>query len=331
MKAIQVMDGREVALLDLPVPAPGPGEVLVRVEAVTTCPQWDLHLRHNEPMFVGHVFRYPYMPGQPGHEATGEVEAVGAGVKELEVGDRVSVWRDPGHDVPGCYAQFVVRRQEDVLRVPRDLPYEATASLELAMCVGATFLRLKAMDALRERRVGVSGLGPAGLIAGQMARAEGAASVTGFDLSAQRREHARRHGFDAVYDPREDLAARFPARPPHLGGPWKPGLECGVDCVGAKASVEFLMDRVAETVALFGVQREDYTFAPRHWISLCLVGYPRHTREAAQYALGLLEGGQLDLTALVTHHLPLERYAEGIDLLERQEAIKVCFWPWREA
>jgi len=331
MKVIQVMAARgEVAVLDLPVPTPGPGEVLVRVQAVTTCPQWDLHLRHNEPMFVGHTFRYPYAPGQPGHEATGEIEALGNGVNALSVGDRVSVWRDPGHDVPGCYAQFVVRKQEDVIRVPSDLPYAATAPLELAMCVGATFLRLTGMDALRDRRVGVSGLGPAGLIAGQMARAEGAASVVGFDPSAKRREHAGRHGFDAVYDPRGDLAGLFPARAPKLGGAWKPGLDCAVDCVGAKASVEFLMDRGAETVALFGVQREDYTFAPRHWMSLYLVGYPRHTREAAQYAVGLLERGQLDLSALVTHHLPLERYADGVDLLERQEAIKVCFWPWQE-
>ncbi len=46
--------------------------------------------------------------------------------------------------------------------------------------------------------------------------------------------------------------------------------------------------------------------------------------------MGLLERGQLDLSALVTHHLPLERYADGVDLLERQEAIKVCFWPWQE-
>ncbi len=331
MKAIQVVKGREVTLLDLPVPEPGPGEVLVRVQAVTTCPQWDLHLRHNEPMFVGHTFRYPYAPGQPGHEATGEIEALGPEVSGLEVGDRVSLWRDPGHDRPGCYAQFVVRKQEDVLRVPRELPYEATAPLELAMCVGATVLRLKSMDALRGRRVGITGLGPAGLIAGQMARAEGAASVVGFDLSERRREHARRHGFEAVYDSRDDLAALFPARAPTIGGPWKPGLECAIDCVGAKASVEFLMDRVSETVALFGVQREEYTFAPRHWLSLCLVGYPRHSREAAEYAVGLLERGELDLTPLVTHHLPLERYAEGIDLLERQEAIKVCFWPWREA
>ena len=89
------------------------------------------------------------------------------------------------------------------------------------------------------------------------------------------------------------------------------------------------MDRVRDTVALFGVQREEYTFAPRHYGGLRLCGYPGHSREAAEYAVGLMTNGQLNLAPLVTHHLPLERYAEGIDLLERQEAVKICFYPWR--
>lgn len=330
MKTIQIGPGRDVRLLDVPVPTPGPGEVVMRVQAVTTCPQWDLHLRHNEPMFVGHRFETPYTPGQPGPEATGEIEAVGEGVTALKVGDRVSAWRDAGHARPGCYAQFVCHKAEDVIRVPSDLPYESTAPVELAMCVGATFLRLKSMDLVRGRRFAVAGLGPAGLIAAQMARAEGAGAVVGFDLSPARRAYAAGLGFDAVFDPREDTSDCFPVRPPGLAAADNFGLDSAVDCVGAKASVEFLMDRVGETVALFGVQREDYTFAPRHWVSLALIGYPRHSRAAAEYAVCLIEQGKLDLARLVTHHLPLERYAEGIDLLERQEAIKVCFWPWRQ-
>ena len=236
MKILQVTAPREFEVREVPTPQPGPGEVLLRVEAVTTCPQWDLHLRHNEPMFIGHQFQYPYTPGQPGHEATGEIVALGEGVRELAVGDRVSAWRDVGHGVLGCYAQYVVRRADDVIAVPAHLPPEATAPLELAMCVGVTFLRLKAMDALAGRRFGVSGLGPAGLIAMQMARAEGAAEVIGFDPSTTRRQYAVSCGLDAAYDPRTDLGALFPARPN------RPALDCAVDCVGAKASVEFLMD-----------------------------------------------------------------------------------------
>jgi threonine dehydrogenase-like Zn-dependent dehydrogenase len=322
MKILQVGAGREFTLLDVETPTPGPGEVLLRVEAVTTCPQWDLHLRHNEPMFIGHKFTYPYTPGQPGHEATGTVEVLGEGVTGLAVGDRVSAWRDAGHNIPGCYAQYVLHRAESVIRVPASLPPHAVAPLELAMCVGATFLLLRERNLLRGRRIGVMGLGPAGLIAVQMARAEGATEIIGFDLAPQRREYALTIGLNAAFDPRDVPSDAFPARPA------RPMLDGIVDCVGAKASVEWAMDHTREWVALFGVQREDYTFAPLHY-TLSLCGYPGHSRAAAEYAVSLIEQGRLDLAPLVTHHLPLEHYAEGIDLLERQEAIKVCFYPWR--
>lgn len=323
MKILQVTAPRQYEIQEVPTPAPGPGQILLRIEAVTTCPQWDLHLRHNQPMFVGHQFHYPYTAGQPGHEATGEVVGVGDGVADVAMADRVSAWRDAGHDKPGCYAQYVVRESRDVMRVPAQLPPEATAPLELAMCVGASFLMLKKMDVLRGRRVGVMGLGPAGLIALQMARAEGAASVVGFDLAAARRDRALALGLDGAYDPHDEGSEVWPARPRPCN------LDTTIDCVGAKASVEFAMDHTADVVALFGVQREDYTFAPRHYPGLRLCGYPGHSRGAAEYAEGLMEKGELNLAPLVTHHLPLERYGEGIDLLERQEAIKVCFWPWR--
>lgn len=325
MKILQVTAPQEFEILDVPIPQPGPGEVLVRVEAVTTCPQWDLHLRHNEPMFIGHKFEYPYTPGQPGHEATGEIAAVGADVDNIAVGDRVSVWRDAGHQRPGCYAQYVVAKSENVIRVPQCLSPEAMAPIELAMCVGATFVMLRPMDVLRGQRIGISGLGPAGLIALQMARAEGATEVIGFDLAPIRRERALALGLDAAYDPRDNLSELFPARPS------KTALDSAVDCVGAKASVEFLMDRTRDVLALFGVQREDYTYAPRHYSpGLRLCGYPGHSRAAAEYAVSLLEAGLLNLAPLVTHHLPLERYNEGIELLEKQEAVKICFWPWRD-
>ena len=297
----------------------------MRVEAVTTCPQWDLHLRHNEPMFPGHEFVYPHAPGQPGHEATGEIVDVGSQVRDLKAGDRVSAWRDQEHEKFGCYAQFVVHEAENVIRVPSNLSPAATAPLELAMCVGASFLMLKKMDAIRNRRFGVTGLGPAGLIAAQMAKAEGATSVVGFDLSATRRDFALTtlgaNVFDEVFDP-TIVDDRFPMRPATSQ------IDAAIDCVGAQRSVEWLMDRTDETVALFGVQREEYCFAPRHYHHLKLCGYPGHGRAAAEYALELMRAGQLDLGLLSTHHLPLESYDEGIALLETQAAVKICFQPW---
>lgn len=319
MKTLQVITPAEFVILDVPTPRPGLGEVLMRINAVTTCPQWDLHLRHNEPMFIGHQFRYPYTAGQPGHEATGLIEAVGAGVDMVVPGDRVSAWRDAGHNLPGCYAQYVVHRAENVIRVPEDLPDDALAPVELAMCMGTVFRMLKDMDAVRGRTVGVAGLGPAGLVAVQMALAEGAKAVIGFDLLADRQALACRLGASTCFDP------RCGSGPNALE---IPTLETAVDCVGAKVSVEFLLDRTDDVVALFGVQREDYAYASRHG-GRRLCGYKGHSRESAEYALELIRGGRLNLAALVTHHLPLERYAEGVDLLEAQKATKVCFLPWQ--
>lgn len=101
----------------------------------------------------------------------------------------------------------------------------------------------------------------------------------------------------------------------------------GEDCVGAKRTVEFSLDRTDDVVALFGVQREDYTYRMGHGrTTLC--GYKRHFRESAEYAVDLIAQGKLDLASLVTHNFPLERYAEGTALLEAHRAVKVCYWPW---
>jgi len=321
VKILQITAPGASTIREVDVPRPGPGEVLMRVDAVSTCPQWDLHLKHNEPMFVGHQFQYPYTPGQPGHEATGVIEALGAGVDDLSPGDRVSAWRDAGHNVLGCYAQYVVHRVENVIRVPEELPDEALAPLELAMCVSTVFRMLNEMDAIRGRCFGVSGLGPAGLTALQMAQAEGSGPVFGFDLSPERRDLACQLGASACYDPRDDLSHEIPAAPTARR------LGTAVDCVGSKASVEFLMDRTEDVVALFGVQREDYAYSPHH-NRLRLCGYKGHSRESAEYALDLIRRGKLDLAPLITHRMPLEQYDDAIELLEAQKAVKVCFLPW---
>lgn len=321
MKALQVTDPGKFKIIDVPKPKPGPGQVLLKVEAVATCPQWDLHLRHNEPMFIGHTFNYPYTVGQPGHEATGDIVEIGPGVESVAVGDRVSAWRDQGHQVQGCYAQYVVHQEVNVIKVPKEMTPEAVVSVELAMCLGTVFLMLKEMNSLADRVVGITGLGPAGLIAAQMARAEGAKEVIGFDLLPERRAFAKKNGVDRVYDPDEH---------PFASRPGKPEIETAVDCVGARKSVEFIMNLTSDVVALFGVQREDYTFSPMHYNGLRLCGYKGHSRQSAEYAVELIKRGKLNLAMLISHNLPLEDYNQGIELLEKQQATKVCFWPWRD-
>ena len=215
--------------------------------------------------------------------------------------------------------QYVVHKADNVIRVPAELPDTALASVELAMCVATVFRMLKEMNVLENRRFGVCGLGPAGLVAVQMAMAEGAESVLGFDLNPSRRELAGQIGATACYDPRTTSAGKTETS--------NLRLESAVDCVGAQSSVAFLMDHTDDVVALFGVQRENYLYKPDH-SHLRLCGYKGHFRESAEYAVNLIREGRLNLSPMITHKMPLERYSEGIDLLETQKAVKVCFLPW---
>ena len=322
MKVLQIMAPGEVEWRDAPIPQPGAGEVLVKVAAITTCPHWDLHLMSGEPMFPGVPLPYPYTPGQPGHEMTGEVVVLGPEVTTLAVGDRVAAWRDAGARRQGCYAQYVPCLAENLLKVPADLATAGVASLELAMCVQVSFNQLQRMNVLQGKRVGVSGLGPAGLVAVQMARAYGAAQVVAIDVVPERRALATQLGADLALAPNDQHFAGE-------GGTF--ALDSAVDCTGLKVSIEFLMAHTKEVVALFGVLRENVAFGWDHWRrGFKLLGYEPHNRAAAEQALDLIVQGQLDLVPLATHTLPLTRYKEGVDLLRTKQAIKVRFLPWGE-
>ena len=321
MQTLQIVAPGDARWESTSIPVPGEGEVLMRVESVTTCPHWDLHIMSGEPMFPEQPLSYPYAPGQPGHEAMGTVAALGPGIAALAVGDRVAAWKDPGHTRPGCYAQYVVMAAEHLLKVPADIEPAAVTSLELAMCVQVSFDQLQKVDAVQGKRVGVSGLGPAGLIAVQMAQAYGASEVVGIDPLAERRALARQLGADRAIAP-DDLS--LPA-----GRLAVTALDAAIDCTGLKPSIEYLMARTNEVVTIFGVLREEVAFGRPHVRGgFMLMGYAGHNRQAAERALGLVLEGKLNLAPLATHCLPFTHYAEGVDLLRRKEAIKIRFDPW---
>ena len=304
----------------VPIPEPGDGQILMKVLGVTTCAHWDMHLMSGVEMFPGRPLPYPYTPGQPGHKAMGVVAAAGPGVDELSVGMSIAAWRDPGHQVAGCYAQYACLTAENVLEVPADLAPRAIAPLELAMCVQASFDQMAKLDAVKGARFGVSGLGPAGLIAVQMAGAYGARHVVGIDPLPARRELAIRLGADEA----------VPPGAPSLPRERRSGqaFDAAIDCTGLKPSVQFLMNCASHVVAIFGVLREDVNFGFDHWTGLTLMGGPPHNRRSAERALALVQDGRLALAPIVSHDLPFTRYAEGIELLRTQQATKVCFLPW---
>ncbi|QNK60327.1 zinc-binding dehydrogenase [Paenibacillus sp. PAMC21692] len=315
MRAMQFSGVQQAEIITVPIPEPSRGQVLVKVKAVATCPQWDMHIYYGKPMVDNQPpVPYPYTPGQPGHEMTGVIMRTGEGC-HLPVGQTVSAWRDQGHHRYGCYAEYVIMDEENVLPVPVDMPYAKVVSLELAMCVAASILRLKNTVGIAGKKCGVNGLGPAGLIAVQMMLAEGAAEVVGIDPNGERREMAVLLGASAAFEPDDERV--------FLRG--EPGsIQVSIDCAGFPQAVASLMDRTDEAIVLFAVKKADYIL--RHY-TLTVIGYPGHSREAAEYAMRLIEDHKLDMSPLISRELPFERYEEAVGLLRSQAAIKICFLP----
>lgn len=320
MEILQYMAPGQAEIVDMPIPEPDEGQVLVKVKGITTCPHWDLHLMAGEPMFPGHALPYPYCAGQPGHEATGEITALGAAVAEFSVGDPVVMWRDRGHSVQGCYAQYVAVDVDHILAIPADLALEQIASLELAMCVQVCFNQLLRLVDLKGMRFGVGGLGPAGLVAVQLARAYGAREVVAIDPLPERRKVGLEVGAASVAAPGDE------SLPTRRRGPG--AFDVAMDCTGLAVSVQALMDTTNQVLSLFGVLRDEVRFGWAHWGGLQLLGAAAHAKEGAEQALQHVVAGKLDLRPLVTETLPLARYTEGIELLREKKALKICYLPW---
>lgn len=321
MKILQIKEPGRAIWTDIDIPKPGKGEVLIKVTGVTTCPHWDMHILGGKPMFPGMKLEYPYLLGQPGHEAVGEVVDLGEDVSLLKIGDRVAAWRDTGKPRQGFYAQYNTFHEDDLLKVPRHLKDEEIASLELAMCVEVSFQQLAVLGGVKGRRLGISGLGPAGLLGVQMARAHGAAEVVGIDPMPEHRDLAHELGAHLVLDPAH---AEWPAS--RSDG----AMDDSIDMTGLPISIEYLMERTKRAVALFGVLREEVRFTSRQMFGpgLILMGYSDHNRKAAETALQMIGEGQLKLAPLITQKMSFNDYGKGIDLLQQKKAIKILFDPW---
>lgn len=214
MRAARVKAFGEPLVIDeVPVPEPGPGEVLVRVVASGVC-HTDLHAANGDwPV-------KPKLPFIPGHEAVGYVAAKGAGVTLLKEGDPVGVpwlhdacgyceycttgWEtlcelqhNTGYSVDGGYAEYVLAPAAYVGRLPDKPDFFAMAPI---LCAGVTTYKgLKETEVRPGEWVAISGVGGLGHVAIQYAKAMGL-HVVAVDVAAEKLDLARRLGADIVVD-----------------------------------------------------------------------------------------------------------------------------------
>ena len=124
MKAIRAhsFGGPEVLKLDeVADPIPGPGEVVIDVRAAGINPA-DTYMRNGSYAIV------PKLPYIPGGDAGGVVSAIGAGVRDFHVGDKVFVGTALSFDLTGCYAERVKRKASEVLHLPPGVSFAAAAA-----------------------------------------------------------------------------------------------------------------------------------------------------------------------------------------------------------
>ena len=175
---------------------PGPGEVRLRQTAVG--------LNFIDVYFRTGLYPFPSLPGIPGMEAAGVVEAVGEGVTTLAEGDRVAYATPP----PGAYAEARIMPAERLVKLPDNIEEKTAAAMMLRGMTAHYLLRRIHRVEAGDRILIHAAAGGVGLIACQWAKHLGA-TVIGTVGSDEKAEIARAHGCDhpIVYT-REDFVSR---------------------------------------------------------------------------------------------------------------------------
>jgi len=326
--------GLRPELAEMEVPAPGPGELLVRMEACGLCGT-DLEKMRGE-----------YTASMPvvGHEAAGVVSAVGDGMTSFREGDRVF----PHHHVP-CYECYVCRAGDDtmcdmyrksnilpggfseyfrvpgwnvakggVLQLPDEVTFEEGALIEPTACC----LRGIRKHARAGETVLVVGAGPVGLMHALLLEPM-EVKVAISDISRPRLEFAERMHLDLVLDAsREDVPRRLKAETQGRGA------DLAIVASGSKAAIMQALGSIRRggRVCLFGVPPKGtvlgYDISELYNSGQQIVTSYGANDVDTKAALGIIASNP-DFARLVTHRFPLSRFDEAVAAATGGEAMKV--------
>lgn len=336
---------RDLRLEHVPTPEPGPGEVVLDIEATTLCGT-DLRL-------ISGAKTSGVRPGVVlGHEIAGRVAALGEGVSGVRVGDQATVsivvschrchaclndrehlcenLRLIGYGIDGGFAERMLVPADAVASgnlvvTPHEIPATTLALAEPLSCVlnGARQVRVQPGET-----VVVLGAGPIGLLHAQLARVAGAGQVIVTNRSAHRRELALRLGATRALDPAtEDVRAAVVEA---TGGR---GADVVIVAVGAA-------ELAGQALALAGIGGRVSYFAgfPKgstaevdanliHYNELIVTGGSNARRADVVRAVDLLSAGVIDAESLVTNQVPLSRFEEAIALVSGRTGVKTAVVP----
>lgn len=332
---VKAEDAPGLWLRDQPEPEPGPDDVLIRIKRTGICGtdlhiyQWDDWARRTVPV-----------PMIVGHEFAGEVVALGANVRHLREGQRVSgeghlvsmnsratrsghFHLDPetrgiGVNAPGAFADYLVLPAFNAVPLPDAIPDEIGAILDP---LGNAVHTALSFDLVGED-VLITGAGPIGIMAAAVARHVGARHVVVTDVKAARLNLARQVAdVETVNVAEDDLHAVMK----RLG--MREGFDIGLEMSGSVQALDQLMESVVMggRIAMLGIPdgRVPVDLGKLVFRMLTLKGiYGREIFDTWYKMLAMLESG-LDVSRVITHRLPVDRFEEGFQAMAKGESGKV--------
>jgi L-iditol 2-dehydrogenase len=347
MEALVVVEPERFEIREVPVPEPGPNEVLARVRAVSICGT-DAHLIRGD--YPG--FWPPAFPFIPGHEWAGEIAALGSGADRLgwKVGDRVAgtshdacgvcqkcvegrynlcenygkqgLHRQYGHNYQGADATYVVHGVKCIFRLPDALTFEQGALIDPASIALHVANRGQVSPG---DTVVITGAGAIGLLAGDAALIRGAARVIVVGRG-QRLRKAAGLGFETVDSVASDPVAIVREMTGGLGA------DVVLECAGVPETVAWAMAmlRRGGRCAAVGIPtaRAEINIQKLVLDELELVG-SRASAGEMRRVIPHVEQARMRVSDTITHRFPLSRYDEAMATFNDRSsgAIKIIVVP----
>ncbi|HVI40532.1 MAG TPA: zinc-binding dehydrogenase [Anaerovoracaceae bacterium] len=328
-----------VQLMEVAEPKAKPGEVKIRVAAVGICGT-DIKIYH------GDTWSNP--PVILGHEYSGIVEEVGAGVTKVKVGDRVisetaqkicgncyycntsNQLMCPerlsiGYGTDGAMATFCVVREGIIHKLPDSISLDDAAVCEpAAVAVHAVYDTVKLYPT--DLAV-VMGPGPIGLLVAQLVKGFGCTTVlAGTDKDLERLAIGKKLGIDHALDiTKVDLIEEVNKLTNGMGA------DVVYDCTGAAPAIRSGMSALKKMGKFVQVgltkQSLEIEYALLTQREISIIGTFGHNWKSWETVLQLIREEKLNVSALVTHHFKLEDWEEAFAVAERQEGIKLLLHP----
>jgi L-iditol 2-dehydrogenase len=343
MKVAMYYNNKDIRIQQIDAPRIGPDELLVKVWASGICGSDVLEW-----------YRVPKAPLVLGHEIAGEIVEVGRDVPRWKMGDRVFVshhvpcnmcrYCAAGHHSvcdtlastnfdPGGFAEYLrvpaINVRNGVYELPAQMSYDQAVFIEPLACV---FRGQQHAGWAPGRRVAIFGAGIAGLLHVQLAKIAGASRIIAVDINPRRLAAAADLGADVTLQAGDDLLERLKenndGRLAELvivstGAPQ--AIQQGFGAVDRGGTILFFApsDPGAKIDMPFNeLWRQEITMTSAY------AGSPRDIQKAIE----LISSGKINVDAMISHRLPLEKTADGFALVAAAaESIKVIIEPQASA